>query len=98
MSILRTVMTGLLVVGLVSGGRPLMGLAASTHSPLTLTSGFYADPDSEAAAYVRRHPEDTELKAKIADQASARWFGSWSGDVKAAAAPGGAPDMGGMDF
>ncbi|MEV5964755.1 glycoside hydrolase family 6 protein [Kribbella sp. NPDC051952] len=75
----------LLTLGLI-GGQPTSGLAVATGDPLKLTSGFYVDPGSAAAAYVRRHPEDTELAAKIASQASARWFGAWSGDVKAAVA------------
>jgi endoglucanase len=67
------------------GGRPAPGGPDATGDPRELTSGFYVDPGSAAAAYVRRHPEDTELASKIAGQASARWFGTWSGDVKAAA-------------
>ncbi|MFI6828519.1 glycoside hydrolase family 6 protein [Kribbella sp. NPDC050241] len=84
MSTLRTVVIGLLAVGLVAGGRPAPGLAVATGNPLKLTSGFYVDPDSSAASYVRRHPGATEIKTKIADQAGARWFGRTSGDVKQA--------------
>ncbi|MGW6282167.1 glycoside hydrolase family 6 protein [Kribbella sp. NPDC055071] len=84
MSALR-VAGALLALGLI-GGQPSPWLAVATGDPLTLTSGFYVDPGSSAAAYVRRHPEDTVLATKIADQASARWFGAWSGDVKAAVA------------
>jgi endoglucanase len=82
MSALR-VAGALFTLGLI-GGRPTPGLAATTGDPLTLTSGFYVDPGSSAAAYVRRHPEDTVLASAIAAQPSARWFGAWSGDVKAA--------------
>lgn len=82
----RLVAAGLLLsAALLVFGRPETGLAEATGDPLKLTNGFYVDPESGAAAYVRRHPEDTELAAKIAGQASARWFGTWSGDVKAAA-------------
>ncbi|MER7248258.1 glycoside hydrolase family 6 protein [Kribbella sp. NPDC000426] len=83
----RLVAAGLaLSAALLAFGRPEPGLAEATGDPLKLTDGFYVDPASAAAAYVRRHPEDTELASKIAGQASARWFGVWSGDVKAAVA------------
>lgn len=85
MPTLRPAVAGLLLsAALLVFGRPETGLAEATGDPLKLTSGFSVDPGSAAAAYVRRHPEDTELAAKIAGQASARWFGTWSGDVKAA--------------
>ncbi|TDW16023.1 glycoside hydrolase family 6 protein [Kribbella kalugense] len=85
MPTLRPAVAGLLLTAaLLVFGRPETGLAEATGDPLKLTSGFYVDPGSAAAAYVRRHPEDTELASKIAGQASARWFGTWSGDVKAA--------------
>jgi endoglucanase len=83
MSTLRLAVA-VLILGLIVGGRPAPGLAVATGDPLKLTSGFYVDPASSAAAYVRRHPGDTAVKDKIADQAGARWFGAWSGDVKAA--------------
>ena len=83
----RLIAAGLLLsAALLAFGRPETGLAEATGDPLKLTNGFYVDPGSAAAAYVRRHPEDTELASKIAGQASARWFGAWSGDVKAAVA------------
>ncbi|TDO68168.1 endoglucanase [Kribbella sp. VKM Ac-2571] len=72
-----------LTAALLVFGRPDSGLAEATGDPLKLTTGFYVDPASPAAAYARRHPEDTELATKIAAQASARWVGAWSGDVKA---------------
>ncbi|MEU4292937.1 glycoside hydrolase family 6 protein [Kribbella sp. NPDC026596] len=81
MSMLRTALTGLLAVGLIVGGRPSPGLAVATGNPLELTSGFYVDPDSNPARYVKQHPGETEIKAKIADQPGARWFGAWSGDI-----------------
>ncbi|HEY3559349.1 MAG TPA: glycoside hydrolase family 6 protein, partial [Kribbella sp.] len=84
MPTLRSVAAGLLLTAaLLAFGRPESGLAEATGDPLKLTRGLYVDPASDAAAYVRRHPEDTELASKIADQPSARWLGSWSGDVKA---------------
>ncbi|NIK56623.1 glycoside hydrolase family 6 protein [Kribbella shirazensis] len=82
MPILRPVTAGLLLsAALLVFGRPESGLAEATGNPLKLTSGLYVDPGSAAAAYVRRHPEDTAIATKIAGQPSARWFGSWSGDV-----------------
>jgi endoglucanase len=72
----------LLTAALLVCGRPESGLAEASGNPLKLTTGFYVDPDSSAAAYVRRHPEDTEVASRIAAQASARWVGAWSGDVR----------------
>ena len=84
MPTLRPVATGLLLTAaLLVFGRPESGLAEATGDPLKLTSGLYVDPSSDAAAYVRRHPEDTALASKIAAQASARWVGAWNGDVQA---------------
>ncbi|TCC20344.1 glycoside hydrolase family 6 protein [Kribbella speibonae] len=84
MPTLRPTVAGLLLTAaLLVFGRPEPGLAEATGDPLKLTTGFYVDPASPAAAYVRRHPEDTELASKIAAQASARWVGAWSGDVQA---------------
>jgi len=83
MPTLRLALIGLLAAGLLTlGGPPTPGLAAATGNPLKLTSGLYVDPDSSAASYVQRHPDATEIKSKIADQAGARWFGSTSGDIK----------------
>ncbi|MGW7684977.1 glycoside hydrolase family 6 protein [Kribbella sp. NPDC054772] len=82
--VLRSVTAGLVLSAALLGfGRPDSGLAEATGDPLKLTTGIYVDPASSAAAYVRRHPEDTELASKIATQPSARWLGAWSGDVKA---------------
>ncbi|MFD7158367.1 glycoside hydrolase family 6 protein [Kribbella sp. NPDC059898] len=84
MPTLRPVAAGLLLTAaLLVFGRPESGLAEATGDPLKLTNGLYVDPASDVAAYVRRHPEDTELASKIADQPSARWIGALSGDVKA---------------
>jgi endoglucanase len=84
MPFLRAVTTGvLLTAALLAFGRPQPGSAEVTGDPLKLTSGFYVDPASSVAAYVRRHPEDTALATKIAAYASTRWIGAWSGDVQA---------------
>ncbi len=56
-------------------------------NPVTMTSGFYVDPDSNPAVWVRDHPSDpdaTAIRTKIAEQAGGRWFGNWSGDIQQA--------------
>lgn len=61
--------------------------AAHAASPLSLTDGFYVDPSSNPAVWVRDHANDGRqpaIKANISTRPIARWFGSWSGDVKAA--------------
>ncbi|GAA1563829.1 glycoside hydrolase family 6 protein [Kribbella hippodromi] len=75
---------GLPGTGLAGGERATAGPAEASGDPLKLTNGLYVDPASAAAAYARRHPEDTALASKIASRPSARWIGSWSGDAKAA--------------
>jgi endoglucanase len=96
MSTLRKATLGLLTVGLLTlGSQPVPGLAAEPRlaggtptaaagNPVQLTNGFYVDPNSNPAAYVKQHPGETGIKTKIADKAGGRWFGNWSGDIKAA--------------
>jgi endoglucanase len=96
MSTLRKATLGLLTVGLLTlGSQPVPGLAAEPRlaggpptaaagNPVQLTNGFYIDPNSNPATYVKQHPGETEIKTKIADKAGGRWFGNWSGDIKAA--------------
>ncbi|MEU8227473.1 glycoside hydrolase family 6 protein [Kribbella sp. NPDC048915] len=80
---LRAVTTGVLLTAAVLAlGRPTPGQAEATGDPLKQTTGFYVDPASSVAAYVRRHPEDTALATKIAPYASTHWVGAWSGDVQ----------------
>jgi endoglucanase len=60
--------------------------AAHAASPLSLTDGFYVDPDSNPAVWVRDHATDGRqpaIKASISSKPMARWFGNWSGDIKA---------------
>lgn len=48
---------------------------------------FYADPDSQAATWVRKHPDDPRaatIESKLADLPAARWFGQGSRDVSGA--------------
>ncbi|MEV6282339.1 glycoside hydrolase family 6 protein [Kribbella sp. NPDC051770] len=52
-----------------------------------MTSGFYVDPGSNPAAWVRAnpsHPDAAAIRTRIAEQAGGRWFGNWSGDIRAA--------------
>src|SRR6059036_1866488 len=99
MSSLRTATLGLLTVGLFSvAGQPMPGLAAEPResaggapivaagNPVRLTNGFYVDPDSNPAKYVKQHPDATAIKTKIAQKPGGRWFGNWSGDITAAVA------------
>lgn len=93
MSTLRKAVLGLLAVGLLTAvGQPVPGLAAgpvavgtpAAGNPVQLTNGFYTDPDSNPAKYVRQNPAETEIRTKIADQPGGRWFGNWSGDIRQA--------------
>ncbi|MGW6741560.1 glycoside hydrolase family 6 protein [Streptomyces sp. NPDC055025] len=55
--------------------------------PISMTSGFYTDPNSTPAAWVAANPGDGRAPAirdNIASRPMARWFGSWSGDIGAA--------------
>lgn len=81
MALLSTV--AVLTAGsLALGGQFVPGPAAG--NPVQLTSGFYVDPSSNPAVYVKQHPTETEIRDKIATKAGGRWFGNWSGDIKAA--------------
>jgi endoglucanase len=45
---------------------------------------FYVDPNSQAAQWVRKHPEDPraqKIAEWIANVPSARWFGNWDADI-----------------
>jgi endoglucanase len=55
--------------------------------PLALTSGFYVDPNSNPAAWVRANSGDwraASIQSAIASKPGARWFGNWSGDITTA--------------
>lgn len=50
-------------------------------------AGFYVDPDSSPAIWVRAHradPRAQRIAESIANVPMARWFGNWSGDVRKA--------------
>ena len=56
-------------------------------SPIDLTSGFYVDPNSNPAVWVRDNGGDSraaQINASIATKPMGRWFGNWSGDIGAA--------------
>lgn len=69
-----------LAAGSIARALPAAGRGA-------LASRLFIDPDSQAAIWVRAHPRDPrakEIRHRIADQPTAKWFGPWSGDVAAA--------------
>jgi cellulase/cellobiase CelA1 len=52
-----------------------------------LASQLFTDPNTEAADWARANPGDPRARAiqqHIADQPTAQWFGTWSGDITAA--------------
>jgi endoglucanase len=53
-------------------------------SPVGLTSGFFADPDSVPATWVRSNPGDSRaarIQASIGSRPIAKWFGNTSGSI-----------------
>ncbi|ALG06795.1 glycoside hydrolase family 6 protein [Kibdelosporangium phytohabitans] len=62
-------------------------IAHAAADPVGMTSGFYVDPNSNPANWVRANGSDaraSRIQASIASKPMARWFGSWSGDIRAA--------------
>ncbi|MFC5816967.1 glycoside hydrolase family 6 protein [Nonomuraea harbinensis] len=54
--------------------------------PIGMTNGFYVDPNSNPATWVRNNPGDSRaarIQSSIASKPMARWVGGWSGDVGA---------------
>jgi len=52
---------------------------AAAASPIDLTSGFYVNPDSPPAVWVRNNPSDSRtarIQSNIAARPMARWFGN----------------------
>jgi hypothetical protein len=52
-----------------------------------LASHLFTDPHTQAADWVRAHrgdPVAREIEQRIANQPTAQWFGTWSGDVTGA--------------
>ncbi|MFF0772867.1 glycoside hydrolase family 6 protein [Nonomuraea wenchangensis] len=59
----------------------------SPSGPVAMTDGFYVDPGSNPATWVRNNPGDSRaarIQSAIASRPMARWIGGWSGDVGAA--------------
>jgi len=77
--------TLLVAAALILGGLA-PAAAAADGNPLEKTNGFYVDPDSNPAVWAAQHPgaDADSIKAAIATKAGARWFGNWSGDIRAA--------------
>ncbi|WP_260479194.1 glycoside hydrolase family 6 protein [Kibdelosporangium aridum] len=60
---------------------------AAAANPIGMTSGFYVDPNSNPATWVRNNGSDgraARIQSAIASKPMARWFGSWSGDIQSA--------------
>ncbi|MEV0592948.1 glycoside hydrolase family 6 protein [Nonomuraea cavernae] len=59
----------------------------SASGPVEMTNGFYTDPNSNPASWVRNNAGDSRagrIQSSIASKPMARWIGGWSGDVRAA--------------
>ncbi|NJQ01143.1 glycoside hydrolase family 6 protein [Streptomyces zingiberis] len=81
---LRTLATALLTLPLA------LALAPPAHAadPTTMTNGFYVDPNSSAKQWTAANPGDgraSAINSSIANTPTARWFGSWSGNISSAA-------------
>jgi len=77
---LRTALICLLVapLSLVATG------SAAAASPVSLTSGFYSNPDSGPAVWVRNNPSDSRaarIQSAISSQPIARWFANESAGI-----------------
>jgi endoglucanase len=93
MSILRKALLGLLAVSSLTAGNqvlPAVGTevepAVAAGNPVTLTSGFYVDPNSNPAKWVRNnpsHPDLTAIRTQIAEKAGGQWFGNWNLSISA---------------
>ncbi|MEV8376630.1 glycoside hydrolase family 6 protein [Kribbella sp. NPDC056861] len=61
--------------------------AVPAGDPVSMTTGFYVDPNSNPAVWVRNNPSSPDaatIRTNIAEKAGGRWFGNWSGDIKQA--------------
>lgn len=70
------------------GQRTAAAPAKVLASPIDLTNGFYVDPNSTPATWVRSHGSDSRastINANIATKPMARWFGNVSGTTIGAA-------------
>lgn len=65
----------------------LLSPAGADGNPVELTNGFYVDPHSNSAQWVKDNPDDPDaaaIRTHIAEQPGARWFGGRVDDVGAA--------------
>lgn len=67
---------------------PTATTAKVPSTPVSSGSGFYIDPNSNAAnqanAWSASRPSDAAKMQLLANQPTAKWFGDWSGDIKSA--------------
>ncbi|GAB2599165.1 glycoside hydrolase family 6 protein [Kribbella endophytica] len=85
MARLRTVLSTVLVAAALSTSSSVA--LGNAGDPVSMTSGFYVDPSSNPAVWVRNNPSHADaalIRSRIAEQAGGRWFGNWSGDIRAA--------------
>ncbi|SDY47332.1 endoglucanase [Amycolatopsis xylanica] len=78
-------LTRLAVAAVLITGLQAPGTAFAAGNPLEKTNGFYVDPGSNPAVWVRDHagdPRAASIKSAIASKPGARWFGNWSGDIR----------------
>jgi endoglucanase len=74
-----TATAALAVLGLA--GAPA---AFAAGNPVSMTNGFYVDPNNPVAKWVAANPSDGRapaIEASIATKPMADWFGDWSGDI-----------------
>ncbi|TDC11373.1 endoglucanase [Streptomyces sp. 8K308] len=84
--LLRGAVAALLALPLLLTSSP-SAQAAPASNPLAMTSGFYVDPNSSPAVWAAANPGDgraSAIRNSIANTPMARWFGSWSGDIRSA--------------
>jgi cellulase/cellobiase CelA1 len=75
-----------------AGGRAHLAAGSISRAlpgagPGALASRLFTDPNSLAAKWVRAHSHDPraqEIRQRIANEPTAKWFGAWSGDITAA--------------
>jgi endoglucanase len=70
-----------------SSPEPAASPAVSGTSLPKLASSLFVDPNSQAAVWLKSHPDDPtaqEIRLRIADQPTGKWFGAWSGDITSA--------------
>jgi len=75
-----------------TGNEPITGDAkdaqgddgSNADSELSAANGFYVDPNSNSANWVKDHGGDSRaatIKSNVATKPGARWFGNWNNDI-----------------